>query len=159
MPYNLGPNPTNDTVQHDNHPNHHAALANAVNDINRRITGGVLASGWWDYNISVTPPPISGQVRTAPEPPVVGSPYTIWLSARDNDGLYWENLSLGMLPGDEIRLRGTAGAVQHCTVTSTQLTIPGNAGYATILTVLTAATGSIAKTARVEVALIRPQGA
>jgi hypothetical protein len=120
--------------------------------------GSSLVTGWWDYSFSVTPPPATGQIRTAPEPPVVGQPYTIWLAARDNDGLYWENLSLAMLAGDEIRLRGTGGAIQHCTVTSTQLTVVGPAGYATIFTVLAAATGSIAKNAKVEVALIRPQG-
>lgn len=115
--------------------------------------GGTSVDGWWDYSISTAEPPEEGQIRTAPAAPVVGEPMTIYLSAVDDDGLVWEGP--GLTPGDEIQLRGTAGAVQTCTVIAYALTVPGPGGYATISTTLTSSSAPIYKNARVEVTLIR----
>jgi hypothetical protein len=157
MPYNFGEPLTNDTLQRDIHPERHAALEAAINDLDARLNSVEvpLAWGWWDYHVSTNPPPGTGEVRTAPDPVLVDQPMTVWLSARDDDGLYWQGLTLGMVPGDEIRLRGTLGAVQHGTILSTELTVPGPNGYATIVAQAISVVGQIGKTARVEVALIR----
>jgi hypothetical protein len=103
-----------------------------------------------------------GRIRTTPDPAVVGDPYTAYLSTTDDDGLQYITGG-GANPGDELRLRGTNGAVQHCLVTSFDITVPGASGYATVQSTLTSVSGQIAKNARVEVALIRapdpgPQG-
>ena len=116
--------------------------------------GATLVSGQWDYATATTEPPATGQIRTTPDPVEVGQSMTIYLSARDANGLYWEDESL-IETGDEVRLRGSAGAVQHCRVTSVQLTAPGPGGYVTVSATLEASTGQIAKNASVEVTLIR----
>lgn len=117
-------------------------------------TGGELISGYWDYDFQTTPPPASGHIRTSPDPIVVGQPMTIYLAARDDQGLAWS--AVGVKAGDDLRLRGTGGAVQHCEVTSFDITVPGIDGYATIQGIAASVQGQIAKNAKVEVALIRP---
>jgi hypothetical protein len=114
--------------------------------------GGAIITGWWDYGFQTTPPPAVGSLRTAPEPPVIGSPYTVWISATDDDGLYWRAPDIKV--GDTLRLRGTGGNIQTCQITAFAITVPGAGGYSTISTILKAATGSIVKNARVEAALI-----
>lgn len=111
--------------------------------------GATPTFGWWNYHQATAPPPAAGQVRTAPEPPAVGEPYTIWLSGQDRDGLDWFTGAAGAEPGDEIWLRGTGGAFQHCRVTA----VAAAAGYAVIDTILEAATGAIAKNADVRIDL------
>jgi hypothetical protein len=115
--------------------------------------GGTIISGWWQYNVSLNPPPLTGQIRTSPDPPVVGSPYTIYLHTTDDDGLSWSGGSVSA--GDQIRLRDTSGDTQTCTITNFTVTVPGSTGYATIQTNLLAATGTILKNARVEVSVIK----
>lgn len=163
MPYELGEPMTNSSPQEDFHPEKHTALEDAVNDLDARVIAlqarldavrFAPVTGWWDYNTGTTPPPAKGQLRTLnTESLAVGDPATIWLSATDDDGLYWEGAA--MAPGEELRLRGTLGAVQHYTITSAVVTVSGADGYATIQAVLAAANQAIAKNARVEVALIR----
>lgn len=134
----------------------------ALFPVRRVPPGGAILTGWWQYDLATTPPPAVGRIRTSPDPAVVGDPYTAYLSTTDNDGLQYITGG-GANPGDELRLRGTNGAVQHCTVTSFEITVPGPSGYATVQTTLISVSGQIAKNARVEVALIRapdpgPQG-
>ena len=114
--------------------------------------GGAIITGWWQYNVSSSPPPSSGQVRTSPDPPTVGSPYTVYLSASDDDGLVWSATTV--TTGDTLRLRDTAGNTQVCEITDFTRTVPGANGYATVQTILKSATGTIQKNARVEVALV-----
>jgi len=116
--------------------------------------GGAMVSGYWDYDFQTVPPVASGHVRTAPDPVVVGQPMTIYLASQDDHGLYWHVEKI--TPGDQLRLRGSAGTVQVCTVESFTETDPGQPqGYATIVGTLTSSTGQIAKNAKVEVSLIR----
>jgi hypothetical protein len=118
--------------------------------------GGTIISGNWDYGIATTAPPLPGQIRTAPDPTVVGQPMTIYISATDDNGLYWQSNQVNA--GDEIILRGSAGAVQRCEVTSFAITVPGSGGYATIQAIATSVQGQIAKNAVVEVSLVHPPG-
>jgi hypothetical protein len=115
--------------------------------------GGAMVTSTWDYNVAVTPPPATGQIRTSPDPVTAGQPMTMWISAKDDAGLYWDAPTIE--PGDGIRLRGTSGAVQHFTVTSFDLTVAGPNGYATIQTICDSLTAQIKGTAKVEVTLIR----
>jgi hypothetical protein len=115
--------------------------------------GGAIVSSTWDYSTSTQPPPQAGQLRTAPDPVVVDQPLTIWISAKDAQGLYWEAPTIK--PGDEVMLRGTGGAVQHAVVTSFDLTVPGAGGYATIETLVSSLTGQVKGSADVELSLIR----
>jgi len=115
--------------------------------------GGTILSSVWDYHLSTSPPPALGQIRIAPDPIVNGQPITVYLSARDQAGLYWEAPTIG--PGDEIRLRGTGGNNLFFDVTDFTVTVPGNDGYATIQGVVTSITGQIKQTSQVEVAVIR----
>ena len=119
--------------------------------------GGAMISGWWDYNSSTNPPPSTGQLRTSPATTTVGQPMTLYLSSTDNDGLVWDESTVA--PGDQIRLRGTAGAVQYATATSVTVTIPGPTGYVTIVANVTSVTAQIAKNATVEVSLIKTPAA
>lgn len=118
--------------------------------------GGTILSGWWDYSVLTTPPPGLGQIRTAPDPTVAGQPMTIYLSATDDTGLVWQGV--GAQVGDSIRLRGSQGAVQYVTISSVTTTVPGPSGYVTIQGTVTSLTGQIARTATVEVTLIRGSG-
>src|SRR3954468_9543541 len=92
--------------------------------------GGAIVSGVWDYSFQTTAPPASGQIRTTPDPVVLNQPITIYLSATDKTGLVWSGSNIAV--GNQIRLRGSAGAVQHATVTAYAVTVPGPTGYATI---------------------------
>lgn len=120
--------------------------------------GGSVVTSTWNYSTSTEPPPASGQMRNAPDPIVVGQPMTMWLSARDKQGLYWD--APEMAAGDGLTLRGTAGGVLNAVVTSFDLTVPGPTGYGTVEADVISATGTIAKNADVSVMLIRqaPQG-
>ena len=113
--------------------------------------GGAMVSGWWDYDFATIPPVAAGHVRTTDA--VVGGPMTIYLAARDDAGLYWADAVIK--PGDEVRLRGSGGTIQHAEVTDFTVSVEGPEGYGTVETVLTASTGAITKNAKVEVALIR----
>lgn len=115
--------------------------------------GGTMVSSWWDYSPLTTPPPVAGQIRTAPDPTVLNQPMTIYLSATDDTGLSWEAGNIN--PGDDVLLRGSLGAVQHCEVTSFEITAPGPTGYATIQGIATAVQGQIAKNAKVRVSIVR----
>jgi len=115
--------------------------------------GGTSVDGWWDYSAFTTPPPAAGEIRTAPAVVVLAQPMTIYLSATDDDGLIWQGS--GLMPGDQLRLRGSQGAVQTCTVTAYALTVPGPDGYATISGTVSSLSGQIARNARVEVTLVR----
>jgi hypothetical protein len=119
--------------------------------------GGTVMSGWWDYDPATTAPPLNGQVRTAPAVTAVGDAITVYLHATDDDGLYWQMAS-PPVPGDQLQLRGTFRAVQQISITSFDLTMAGAAGYATFQGTVVAANMQIAKSARVEVALIRQSG-
>jgi hypothetical protein len=115
--------------------------------------GNTSLYSMWDYNTATTAPPLNGQIRTTPDPVVVGSPMTIFLSVRDSQGLYWDLPDV--TPNDNIRLRGTSGAVQYCDVTAFENTVPGPDGYVTIQTMVTSLTGQIAKNAKVDVTLFK----
>ena len=110
--------------------------------------GGTMVTGYWDYSPIAAPPPAPGQVRTAPEPPIVGDAYTIYLSETDRDGHIWTG---DVIPGDSIRLRGSNGASQSCTIQS--FVYAG--GYAVIETLLDSALGILAKNTDIRVDLIR----
>src|SRR3954447_18321260 len=117
--------------------------------------GGTTASSFWDYSSSISPPPANGQVRTAPDPVVVGQNTTMWISNQDVNGLYYPSPTV--VPGDEVRLRGTAGAVQNFKVLSWTETVSGPDGYRTVLLNPISLTGQIkGSSAQVEVTLIRP---
>lgn len=123
--------------------------------------GGTTVDSWWDYALPTTPPPANGEIRTTPDPIVAGQPMTIYLSSRDRDGLYWDSSIL--LPGDDLVMRGTGGALQRCTVTDDVATVAGPNGYATIQGIATQVTGQIGKNKDIEVTFVRaptpgPQG-
>lgn len=118
--------------------------------------GGAFVDGRWDYAIQTSPPPAVGTIRTTPATIAVGVPMTIWLSATDDEGFAYLNPQI--VPGDQIMLRGSAGAVQIATITSFNVTVPGATGFATIVAMPTSVDGQIAKQAVVEVSLIRQAG-
>lgn len=115
--------------------------------------GNTSLDSMWDYSTATTAPPSNGQIRTTPDPVVVGQPMTIYLSVRDSQGLYWDLPDV--TTNDTIRLRGTSGAVQYCDVTGFDNTVTGLDGYVTIQTVVTSLTGQIAKNAKVDVTLFK----
>lgn len=115
--------------------------------------GGEMVSGWWNYNVSVNPPPKQGEIRTSPDAPAVGQQMVVFLSNTDNQGLYWSAPTV--VAGDEIILRGTQGSVLHSRVVNFEQTAVGTDGYATVDTILTSAIGQIARNAQVNVALVR----
>jgi Collagen triple helix repeat (20 copies) len=117
------------------------------------LPGGAMVSGFWDYDFLTTPPVAAGHIRTAPEPEVVGQPMTIYLANTDDHGLLWDVAQINA--GDQIRLRGTGGAVQLVVITSFEHTVPGAAGYCTVVGDLMSSTGSITKNAKVEVMLAK----
>jgi hypothetical protein len=112
----------------------------------------VIFSSWWDYSVQVAPPPANGQIRTAPDPPVVGQTYTIYLSEEDRDGVIWAFDELML--DDQVWLRDTQGNKQVCIVTG--IALPG-AGlpFATVMTTMASSTGDIAKNSKVRIDLIR----
>ena len=110
--------------------------------------GGTMVSAYWTYALATTPPPAAGQVRTTPDNPIVGSPYTIFLSETDRDGVVWSGT---INPGDNVRLRGTNGASQVCIVDS----LVDAGGYAEIETTLDSFSGLLAKNTDIRVDLIR----
>lgn len=123
--------------------------------------GGTQVSAWWNYHNSQNPPPATGQIRSTPDPGVVGSPMTLYVANRDDNGLYWDMSNA--MPDDEITLRGSGGNVARCTITSAEATVPGPNGYSTLQVILSSTTGTVAKNANIEVTLIRapapgPQG-
>ena len=65
---------------------------------------------------------------------------------------------LKVSPGDQMRLRGTSGAVQNFTILSWTETVPGLTGYRTVQLQVDSLTAQIKGTAKVEVTLIRPPG-
>jgi hypothetical protein len=115
--------------------------------------GGSVLSGWWSYSTSATPPPAAGQVRTSPDPGVVGQPYTIYLSSIDRDGLMYTGDSFAV--GNAVKLRGSAGAVQECVITGLS-TVATGTPYLVAQATMTLMTGQIAKNADVRIDLIRP---
>jgi hypothetical protein len=116
--------------------------------------GGTIISSFWDYSGSTSPPPANGQVRTTPDPVVVGQNTTMWISNQDDNGLYYPAPTV--VPGDEVRLRGTDGTVQNFTVLDWAETVPGSTGYRTVLLNPTSLTGQIkGSSAQVEVSLIQ----
>ena len=116
--------------------------------------GGSVISAVWDYSLAIIPPPANGQLRTAPDPVVAGGNVTMWISNQDSLGLYYDNPQVSS--GDELRLRGSAGAVQNFTILSWAETVPGLNGYRTVQLHADSLTAQIKGAAKVEVTLIRP---
>jgi len=118
--------------------------------------GGSLVTGYWSYVLATTPPPLAGQIRTAPATaPVVGAVYTVYLSGIDRDGFLWTGS--GIHVGDTLRLRGSSGAEQVLRITAMVL-VTGAVDYLDLTTEVLESTGNIAKNADVRVDLIMQPG-
>jgi hypothetical protein len=116
--------------------------------------GGALLTGWWNYNTSTTPPPISGQMRSsAAGAPAIGSNVTIWLHHTDKDGLDWSPVTSN--PGDQLIIRDKDGNTFVVTIANVVDTVSGPNGYWTITGTLDSTTGATVQKELVQVNLAR----
>jgi hypothetical protein len=119
------------------------------------VPGGALISGWWQYNVTTSPPPGSGQVRTSGSDPVVGQICPLWLHHTDDDGLAW---ALPISPGDQFYFRDTQRNSWVAQINTVETTVSGANGYSTFNVEVLSATGAPRKNTRINVAIVR-QGA
>jgi len=115
--------------------------------------GGAILSAVWDYSPATSPPPANGQLRTSPDPTVMGQVTTLWISNQDDAGLYYPAPSI--VAGDEVRLRSTGEAVQYFDIIDWTENVAGPTGYRTFHLQPTSIVSQFEPSAKVEVSLIR----
>jgi hypothetical protein len=121
-----------------------------------------VITGWWQYSNATNPPPSTGQLRTAPDPVVIGEEITVYLHCTDDDGLDWADVDVSA--GKTLVIRDSSGNTWNIDLTSIENTVPGSDGYGTAVGILDSATATAPrKNERVQVNLVReaaagPQG-
>ena len=117
-----------------------------------------MLTGLWDYDLALTAPPDSGELRSSPDP--IESLANVYLSGRDSNGFSWMYMMNQTPPvlsiGYSVHLRGSNGSSARFEITGLEIVGSDPDGYASIEAIFSEIIGEVSKNTQIEVTVFRP---